>query len=71
MNAIGQRINGFNIRKPFNGPSLSFEEKRFIYDFGFFIVKNGIPPKIYKPTLKLINDGMVRGEHLKGLRPFG
>ena len=50
MNVIGQKMNGFNIKKPFNGRSLSFEEKRFIYDVGFVIVKNAIPPKIYKPT---------------------
>ena len=59
MNVIGQRINGFNIKKPFNGRSLSFEEKRFFYDFGFGIVKIAIPPEMYKPALKFIN------EHLK------
>lgn len=71
MNQIGQRINGFNIKKPLNGRSLSFEEKRFFYDFGFVIVKKAIPPEVYKPALKFINDGVSRGEHLKGLGPFG
>ena len=71
INQIGQRINGFNSKKPFNGTSLSFEEKRFFHDFGFIIVKNAISPEVYKPALKFINDGISRGEHLKGLGPFG